>query len=150
MTDKKSGAEKREASEPVEAKEATAVEAGTSRRRPVRITRDLLVNKGPLHIPDQYRKPGMHYFWMKDGPYAFEKYASFGYDFALDDAGNKISKGRAGEKMYLLDIPQDLYDELHAMKVSIKKERTAEVKEIKAGNLPNYNEGLRETIVSSK
>ena len=51
-----------------------AAEAKQVRDRPVRITRDMLVNKGPLRVPPGVIKPGMVGYWMRDTPYAFDDY----------------------------------------------------------------------------
>ena len=103
-----------------------AVADSTSRKRPVRITRDLLVNKGPLVVPESAKRSGMVNFWMKDEAYKFEKYQRLGFDFATDSQGQKVSVGRQGEKMFLLEIPQDLHDQIKAIKHDLRLEKTAE------------------------
>jgi hypothetical protein len=102
-----------------------AVEAQeTGRKRPVRITRDLLINKGPLVIPHSAKRPGMVNFWMRDEPYKFEKYNRLGYDFATDGQGKRVSVGRQGETMFLLEIPKELHDEIKALKHELRLEKT--------------------------
>lgn len=126
MTDKKVSA-----SEPKKVREAKAVEAKREgRTRPTRITRDLLVNKGPLVVPESVKKTGFVNFWMKDEPHKFEKYSRLGYDFVVDSNGSKISVGRQGEVMYLLEIPKELHDQIKALKKELKLERTQEIQGI--------------------
>lgn len=131
-------------------KKKPAVEAKESRKRPSRITRDLLVNKGPLNVPESVKKSGMVYFWMKDGPYQFEKYARLGYDFVTDDNGHKVSKGRQGETMILLEIPKDIHDEIIALKKEIKKETSDDIKGIKKPRVNGQVEGIFEEKLTIK
>ncbi len=108
-----------------------AIEAKGRRERPTRITRDMLVNKGPLRVPSGVIESGMVPYWMKDTPYAFDKYYERGYDYAYDRDGNIIRVGnREGEGMILLKIPQELYDQTQSEKIALKAEMTAERKEI--------------------
>lgn len=119
-------------------------EVRKGRKRPIRVTRDLLVNRGPLQVPDSVKTAGMAYFWMKDGPYQFEKYNRLGYEFVMDKDGKKVFVGRTGETMYLLEIPEDLHEELKDMKSEIRKERTDERKGIQNPRKPQQSEGIFE------
>ena len=121
-----------------------ATEARQSRKRPIRVTRDLLVNKGPLQVPDSVRKSGMKYYWMKDGPYQFEKYNRLGYEFTMNDKGDKVSVGRAGEMLYLLEIEQDLYDEIQTLKRELLQEKSEERRGITNPRRQGSAEGIFE------
>lgn len=131
-------------------KDKTAEVASKGRKRPIRVTRDLLVKKGPLQVPESVKKPGMVYFWMKDGPYQFENYSRLGYDFVTDDKGNNISIGRQGETMFLLEIPKDLHDELRALKAELKAERTDAIHGIKSPRTSGQVEGIFEEKLTIK
>lgn len=127
---------------PSAAKKSKAVDVKEDRRRSIRITRDLLVNRGPLHVPESIKKPGMVYFWMKDDDeFKFEEYRRKGYEFALDENGKKVRKGRQGEVLYLLDIPVEIHDQLVALKQDIRKERRAEIFDVDSTNA-SMNKGI--------
>ena len=115
-----------------EASDKSAVEAAIKevRARPVRVTRDMLVNKGPLRIPTGVIKPGMVGYWMKEAPYAYDKYYERGYDYAHDKDGQVVRSGSKGEVMILLEVPQEIYDQTQALKQEIRAETTAERKDL--------------------
>lgn len=121
-----------------------AADATNGRKRPARITRDMLVNKGPLVIPESFKKPGMVNFWMLDDPHNFEKYQRLGYDFATNDRGDKCSVGRQGETCYLLEIPKELHDDIKAIKAELRLEKTQERKGINNPRQPGQTEGIFE------
>lgn len=112
-------------------KDAEEVQSKESRKREIRITRDLLENKGPLRVSPDLKKPGMEYFWMKDGPGRFQELSKRGYDFVTDDDGNKISEGRVGETLYLLEIPKEYYDQIRKIKAEIRHDKTRETRSAK-------------------
>ena len=125
-------------------KEKPAREASTTRKRKVRVSRDVLVNKGPLVVPNSVKKPGMVYFWMLDEPYKFDKYRDLGYEFVEDARGNKVSVGRQGETMFLLEIPEDIHNEWKALKHELRMEKTAERKDIQNPRSQGQTEGIFE------
>jgi len=142
--------EDKKAKGPVQ-RDKTAVEANQGRKRPIRVTRDLLVNKGPLVVPLSFKKPGMVNHWMVETPYSFERYYNLGYDYATNDKGDKCVVGKAdGEVNILLEIPQDIYDEVKALKAEIKAERTAEINGIKSPRQQGQIEGIFEEKLSIK
>lgn len=124
MTDKK----KVTAREPEKAKEEVSVAetSSTGRQRPTRITRDMLVKKGPLVIPVGVKKEGFHYHWMRDDKYKFDQYAQLGFDFALDSLGRKISVGEGEGAMFLLEIPNELHKQIKDLKAELRREKTAD------------------------
>ena len=129
---------------PKATKSKIAKEAPTDRKRPVRVTRDMLVKKGPLIVPESVRKPGMVHYWMKDGPYQFEKYNRLGYEFTIDNDGKKVSVGRTGEILYLLEISKDLHEDIQAMKKEIKSEHTDDIRGISNPRQEAHAEGIFE------
>jgi len=146
MTDKKT-----KASEPVEEKASKPAEDALSgRKRPTRITRDMLVNKGPLVVPESFKKAGMVNFWMMDSPHNFEKYQRLGYDFATNDKGEKCSVGRSGETTYLLEIPKELHDDILAVKHELRLEKTAERRGINNPRQQGQTEGIFEDTFTLK
>lgn len=112
-----------------EAKEAPSI-AGDGRRvrtEPVKITRDSLRNRGPLACAKLFKRPGYKNFWMRDSvedSYAFDKYWNLGYDFVRDEKGKVVSVGRSSERMFLLEIPEELHSDILQAKHELKLEET--------------------------
>lgn len=142
---------KHKASEPVSKEEIKpAGDASEGRKRPIRITRDMLVNKGPLVVPESFKKTGMVNFWMLDSPHNFEKYSRLGYDFATNEKGEKCQVGRKGETMYLLEVPKEIHDEYKAVKAELRLEKTEERTGIQNPRRRGQTEGIFEDRLTVK
>lgn len=149
MTEKSKPAQEQD--KVIENKRAKVAES--PRKRPIRVTRDLLVYKGSMAVPESVRKPGFKYFWARtseEEPYRHERYLKMGYDYVTDSRGNKVVAGQKGGGSYLLEIPEELHAEWRAMKNEIKAEHTAEIKELKSDNSELAAKGVFEKQLNIK
>ena len=120
--------ETKKAEKPQESKDT--VEVRESRERPVRITRDMLVNHGPLVIPTGFKKPGFRNIWIcirDDNPYEMSKWEKLGYTYATHaETGEKCIVGKTHEKNVLLEIPEELHKQIRDVKKQLRREVTAQ------------------------
>lgn len=148
MTEKSTKAEK-----PSNSSKAVVAEK-ENRNRPERITRDMLVNKGPLQIPPGFKKPGFKNLWIcvrDDNPYEYSKWEVLGYSYATHaETGAKCIVGKSNEKNVLLEIPEELHAQIQEHKKSIRREVTAQRTEIENPRVPGRTEGIFEERLTIK
>ena len=94
----------------------------------------------PMHlgsqqsIPKEARDPNYSYRYCADyGKGKIERYLQAGWEYVLDDAGNKITKP-SGETLYLMRIPKEWHEE---DKLAKKNKIIETNKKFKADHAPN-------------
>ena len=111
-------------------------------QRPVRRT---LRNLGPLASA---QRPGYVRRWVNDTVHRVEDMKELGYSHVPDENGNpKYRMSRAGDdtfKMFLMETPQELYDQGCREKASVVGE-TREAMNTPDDRFGQYGEGLKET-----
>ena len=116
--------------------------------RPIRISREDIIYPGPLAIPDRFKKPGMHYFFMKDVPGRFEIIAKLGYDVAKDDKGEVYRVVRKDATLILCECGQEVHEQVRALKNEMKVEESQSITE-SGPNSENIFRDKRSKIVRS-
>jgi hypothetical protein len=102
----------------------------------VRVKRRSLNRQGPLAINQSELPEGYHYHWVKGDAGRIKECKDYGYEFVTEtgegsatadkgDLGSVVSKTRHGETMYLMRLPNELWEEA-------QEEYKARIKEIEA------------------
>lgn len=94
-------------------------------KREIRVSMDALKTPGPQSVPESWKEPGFVYRWMNSELNKGKRFAFLyekGWDFALDPQGKKIT---AGGSDYLLEMPQELFDEWQEVSGKRREKLTA-------------------------
>jgi len=105
---------------------------------------------GKLTVPQRLIEKGYRYYWGIDRPGEIEQLIEAGYEY-VNDNGQKFSvHAGAGNKHYLLRIPQEYYDEDQAAYLAELQETTYQQARIGSGEYAPTGRGIEGEGVAIK